>query len=232
MAKKRPSVTVIIPTINEEEGIGEVLDQIPHPDDMDIDFLVIDSDSTDRTKEVARSKGARVINESRKGYGRAYKTGFANAEGDVIATLDADCTYPAEMIPEFVRKLMDDGLDFITTDRFGKLEKGAMSRKHRFGNWVLSTTARMLFRAKFKDSQSGMWIFRREILESLDLTDDGMPLSEEIKIEAWAKGFKCIEIPIEYRARVGEVKISTWGDGWKNFKFLWKKRFRRKRSRP
>jgi glycosyltransferase involved in cell wall biosynthesis len=220
-------VTVIIPTLNEEEGIGKVIDQVPRPDDMKIEFLVIDSDSTDRTKEIAKSKGAIVVNESRRGYGRAYKTGFENAKGDVIATLDADCTYPAEKIPELVRMLDDEGLDFITTDRFAIMEKGAMSGKHRLGNWVLSKTARLLFKARFKDSQSGMWIFRRKILKKLDLTSDGMPLSEEIKIEAWAKGFRCLEIPIEYRIRVGEVKLSSWKDGWKNFKFLFKKRFGR-----
>jgi len=225
MARKRPSVTVIIPTINEEEGIGKVIDQVPRPDDMDIVFLIVDSDSTDRTKEIAGSKGAKVINESRRGYGRAYKTGFAKATTESRVTLDADCTYPAERIPELVRMLYDDDLDYITTDRFGMIEKGAMSWKHKFGNWVLSTTARILFKAKFTDSQSGMWIFRREILETLELTSDGMPLSEEIKIEAWNKGFNCIEVPIEYRERAGEAKISTWGDGWKNFKFLWKKRF-------
>jgi glycosyltransferase involved in cell wall biosynthesis len=225
MAKAKISVTVIIPTINEEEGIGAVIDDVPRPDDMDIGFLVIDSDSTDRTKEVAKERGAKVINESRRGYGRAYKTGFENAKGDIIATLDADCTYPAERIPELVRKLIDEDLDYITTDRFAEIEKGAMSWKHRFGNWVLSTTARLLFRAKFKDSQSGMWIFRRKILKKLELTSDGMPLSEEIKIEAWAKGFKCLEVPICLRIRAGEAKISSWGDGWKNFKFLWKKRF-------
>lgn len=222
---KRYFLTVIIPTINEEEGIGKVIDQVPKPDDFDIEFLVIDSDSTDRTKEVARSKGARVINESRRGYGRAYKTGFENAKGDYIATMDADCTYPAETIPDLVRKLVKEGLDFITTDRFAMMDKGAMSGKHKFGNWVLSATAKLLFRAKFKDSQSGMWIFKRAILERLELTSDGMPLSEEIKIEAWHKGFNCVELPIEYRERVGEVKLSTWGDGWKNFKFLWRKRF-------
>jgi dolichol-phosphate hexosyltransferase len=228
---KKPSVTIVIPTINEEKGIGKTIDQIPRPEDLDIEIMVVDTDSTDKTKEVARSKGATVINESRRGYGRAYKTGFEKAKGEIVVTLDADCTYPAETVPELVRTLLKDDLDFITTNRFAKMKKGAMSRKHRFGNWVLNVTTRLLFGVKIKDSQSGMWVFKRSILPKIELVSDGMPMSEELKIEAYKKGFKCAELPIEYRPRVGEVKLSSWKDGWKNFKFLWSKRFGKARSR-
>lgn len=228
---RKTSVTVIIPTMNEEEGIGGTMDQIPRPDGWDLEILVVDTDSKDRTKAVAKEKGARVINESRRGYGRAYKTGFENAKGDIIATLDADCTYPAEKIPDLVEILDSEKLDFITTNRFAKMKKGAMSGKHRFGNWVLNVTARLLFGVKFKDSQSGMWVFRKRILKKIELVSDGMPMSEELKIEAFKKGFACKEVPIEYRTRIGEVKLSSWGDGWKNFKFLWSKRFGKARSR-
>jgi len=228
---KKPSVTVIIPTINEEQGIGKTIEAVPRPEDLDIEILVVDTDSTDKTKKVARAKGATVINESRRGYGRAYKTGFEQAKGDIIVTLDADCTYPAEEVPDLVRALRKDGLDFITTNRFAKMKKGAMSRKHRFGNWVLNVTTRLLFGVKIKDSQSGMWVFKRSILPKIELVSDGMPMSEELKIEAYKKGFKCAELPIEYRPRVGEVKLSSWKDGWKNFKFLWSKRFGKARSK-
>jgi len=228
---KKPSVTVVIPTINEEQGIGKTLDQVPRPEDMDLEILVVDTDSTDKTKEVARSKGATVINESRRGYGRAYKSGFEQAKGEIIVTLDADCTYPAETVPDLVRTLFKDNLDFITTNRFAKMKKGAMSTKHRFGNWVLNVTTRLLFGVKIKDSQSGMWAFRRSILSKIELVSDGMPMSEELKIEAYKKGFKCAELPIEYRPRIGEVKLSSWKDGWKNFKFLWSKRFGKARSK-
>ncbi len=228
---KTPSVTVIIPTINEEQGIGKTIDQVPRPEDMDIEILVVDTDSTDKTKKVARSRGATVINESRRGYGRAYKTGFEQAKGEVVVTIDADCTYPAERVPDLVRTLFKDDLDFITTNRFAMMKKGAMSTKHRFGNWILNVTTRLLFGVKFKDSQSGMWIFRRSILPKIELVSDGMPMSEELKIEAYKKGFKCAELPIEYRPRVGEVKLSSWKDGWKNFKFLWSKRFGKARSK-
>lgn len=228
--EKAPDVTVVIPTINEEAGIGLVLDSIPKDTNLKIEVLIIDTDSTDRTKAIAISKGARVINESRRGYGRAYKTGFEYANGDIIVTLDADCTYPAEEIPRLVKLLRDEKLDFINCDRLSKMEPGAMSSKHKFGNWVLSTTMNLFFRTGLKDSQTGMWVFRRSILEKLELESDGMPMSEEIKIEAVKKGFKVKEVPIVYRPRKGEVKLRSWSDGNKNLKFLFHKKFGRKKK--
>ena len=213
--------------MNEEASIGKVIDLIK--DTMrntryGFEILVIDTNSKDRTREIAREKGARVVEEPRRGYGRAYKTGFEKASGEIIATLDADCTYPAEDIPRLSDQLFAEELDFITTNRMAQMEEGAMSTMHRFGNWVLNVTAKVLFSVSFKDSQSGMWVFRREAYSKLDVQDDGMPFSEEIKIEAFRK-LRTIEVPITYKRRVGEVKLSSWKDGWKNFKFLWKKRF-------
>ena len=228
--EKAPDVTVVIPTINEEAGIGQVLDSIPKDPKLTMEVLIIDTDSTDRTKAIAISKGARVINESRRGYGRAYKTGFEYAAGDIIVTLDADCTYPAEEIPRLVKLLRDEKLDFINCDRLSQMEKGAMSSKHRFGNWVLTTTMNLFFRTGLRDSQTGMWVFRRSILEKLELTSDGMPLSEEIKIEAVRKGFRVKEVPIVYRPRKGEVKLRSWSDGKKNLGFLFSKKFSGKKK--
>ncbi|MHC1681022.1 MAG: glycosyltransferase family 2 protein [Methanomassiliicoccales archaeon] len=222
-------LSVIIPTMNEEESIGQVIDSVHLAlQGWDFEILVVDTNSKDRTKEIAAQKGAVVIDEPRRGYGRAYKTGFERSRGDVIATLDADCTYPAEEIPSLHKMLVDQDLEFITTNRFAKLEEGAMTAKHRLGNFALTFTSNLFFGVSIKDSQSGMWVFRRSILDRLVLSDDGMPMSEEIKIEAFRKT-KSLEVPITYRRRVGEVKLSSWKDGWKNMKFLFKKRFRRQR---
>lgn len=225
-------VSIIIPTMNEEASIGDVIDTI-HEAMKDFkdgyEILVVDTESKDRTVEIALSKEAKVIDEPRRGYGRAYKTGFERAEGEVIATLDADCTYPAEDIPRLVNALEHEDLDFITCDRLSKLEKGVMSTKHRLGNWILKVTTNLLFRMHIKDSQSGMWVFRKKILGKIELISDGMPLSEEIKIEAWSKGLKAKEVPIVYRMRKGEAKLQSWKDGFKNLKFLFKKRFGRKK---
>ena len=190
---------------------------------------------TDRTREIALEKDIRVHLEPRKGYGRAYRTGFDVAKNDIIVTMDADCTYPAELVPELVKRLLDDNLDFITCDRLSLAEDGSMSGLHGFGNWVLSFTARMLFWYGIKDSQTGMWVFRKSVFdnEKMRPTNDGMPLSEEIKILARRHlgKKKAIEISVPYRPRVGEAEIHTWGDGWKNLKFLFARRFGLHRTR-
>ncbi len=212
-------ITVIIPTLNEEEAIGEVLSLIPRTKDMEV--MIVDGLSTDRTLEIAEGGGARVVLEKRKGYGRAYKTGFAKANGDIIVTLDGDLTYPADSIPELIRYLEEHELDFLTCDRLSQLDKHAMSRKHRLGNWILKHATNLLFGLHLKDSQSGMWVFRKETLNRFDLESDGMPLSEEIKIKAFRHpDIRAGEVPIEYRIRVGEIKLNSWKDGWNNLKFL------------
>ncbi len=219
-------ISVIIPTMNEEESIGEVLDEINSalkPTGWDYEILMVDTNSKDRTREIGISKGAKIIDEPRRGYGRAYKTGFERASGDIIVTLDGDTTYPASDIPRLVKILDKEGLDFITTDRLSGMEKGAMTTSHKFGNWVLVKAMNLLFGMHLKDSQSGMWVFRRDALKKINLTSDGMPLSEEIKIEAFKK-LKAKEVPIKYRPRKGEVKLNSWKDGKRNLKFLFEKR--------
>ncbi len=217
-------VSVIIPTLNEEASIGETLDSIPPMDDMEV--LIVDGLSKDRTREIARSKGARVIEEKRKGYGRAYKTGFKEAKGRIIVTLDGDTTYPAQKIPELVEMLEREELDFLSCDRIKKADKGALTGIHALGNWILKITMNILFGMHLSDSQTGMWVFRKVVLKNLTITSDGMPMSEEIKIEAFrSKKVKSREVSVPYYARVGEKALNTWKDGMKNELFLLKKRF-------
>ena len=148
--------------------------------------------------------------------------------GDIIVTGDADATYPFDKIHEYIQQLIDENLDFITTDRFAKLHHGSMSVKHYFGNFVLATTLRILFLINLRDSQSGMWVFKKEALDKIQpLKDfnDGMPFSEEIKIEMFTnEQIKAKEIPSTLYAREGKVKLESFRDGWKNLKFLFKKR--------
>lgn len=218
-------LSLVIPTLNEERGIAETLDALPRDKleamDLDLEIVVVDGDSEDATREEAKERGARVVVETRLGYGRAYKTGFAEATGDLIATMDADGTYPADALPSLIQHLLDEDLDFITTDRFGYLQEGAMSGKHRFGNWVLSTTMRTLYGIDVNDSQSGMWVFRSEILDDHLPTSDGMPFSEEIKIRCFLDPeLGCEEVPIAYHPRTGEAKIQSWSDGLENLRHL------------
>ncbi len=221
-------VTVILPTINEEQGVGKTIDSINRDyfkkKNWELEIMIVDGDSKDKTQEIAKSKGAKVVVEKRKGYGRAYKTGMPKATGDILVTGDADATYPFERIHTYVQQLIDEDLDFITTDRFAELKHGSMSVKHYFGNSILAYTLKILYFANIRDSQSGMWIFKKSALEKikpLEEFDDGMPFSEEIKIEMFkSKKVKAKEIPSALYARVGDIKLESFSDGWRNLKFL------------
>ena len=220
---KGQKITVIIPCLNEEQGIEQILKRMP---DFVDETVVVDNNSTDRTPEVARAFGAKVIREEVRGYGRSYKRGFASATGDVIVTLDGDHSYPVDALSYLLEAFLHLEVDFLNASRFPVRDPLAMTFKHKFGNLVLSLAMSILYFRWVRDSQSGMWVFRRKILEGMRLESDGMAFSEEIKIEALKNpGIRFGEISIQYSSRLGEMKLSPWRDGFANLWFLVKKRF-------
>ena len=216
------SISVVIPCYNEQDGVREVIGRMPPVVD---EIVVVDNNCTDRTAEVARSLGAVVVAEKVPGYGAAYKAGLKAATRDVVVTMDGDGTYPPEEIPRLVDELVERQWDFLSASRFPLADRTAMQLSNRLGNWVLTVAAAILFFKPIRDSQSGMWVFRRSALERMRLTSDGMPFSEEIKLEALMRGLRFGEGHIPYGARVGEVKLQKWRDGWLNLVFLVRKRF-------
>jgi glycosyltransferase involved in cell wall biosynthesis len=208
-----PKISAVIPTMNEEHTIGDVIDGLRSLGDMEI--LVVDTDSRDRTREISVSKGARVIEQPLRGYGIAYKTGLKEATGDIIVCLDGDGTYPTEMVSTLIDILNKDDVDFISCDRMTLRNDDNYTRLHFLGNSILNLTIRIFFRHSMKDSQSGMWVFRSEIYRKMGHLSDGMSFSQEMKIEAMRKG-KFIEIPIRYGVRITKPKLKTWGDGFSN----------------
>jgi glycosyltransferase involved in cell wall biosynthesis len=217
-------ITVIIPCLNEEQGIEQVLTRMPPFVDQ---VIVVDNGSTDRTRDVAQSYGAEVIREDVRGYGRAYKRGFAHATGDVIVTLDGDHSYPPDAISYLLEAFRHLDADFLNASRFPVRDRHAMSFKHKFGNLILSLAMSVLFFRWVSDSQSGMWVFKRAIVKDMKLESDGMAFSEEIKIEALLLPIHFVEISIQYSSRLGEIKLNPWRDGIQNLLFLLKKRFLR-----
>jgi len=218
-----------MPALNEAGCIADLVSSIPvdkfAEKGFDTEILVVDNGSVDGTGELARNAGARVVCEPRRGYGYAYLLGFKEAKGDIICTLDADGTYPIQILPELTDKLLKENLDFINTNRFRYMNNGVMSRTHRIGNAILTIANRALFRVPFHDSQSGMWIFKAELLDRMQLRAVSMALSQEIKIEAsWRLGAKCTEYPIYYDYRLGESKLRVWRDGIGNLAYLIRKR--------
>ena len=219
-------VSVVIPTRNEEASIGAVIDEVRGAlSGRDLEILTVDTDSQDRTNEIAASKGARIVPEPRRGYGRAYKTGFAAARGTYICTLDGDLTYPGNRFPDLLRLLEEGKFDFVAGERISRLSREAMTGMHRIGNSMLNVAFRFLYRFPMNDSQSGMWAFRRDILSHLHLIHDGMAFSEELKAEVLLHGYRYGEVPIDYRERVGDKKIRSFSDAFANFFWLFRKRF-------
>lgn len=221
-------VSIIIPTLNEQFGIEKTLRSIPKSElrtklGYEMEVIVVDGESGDSTVDIATRMGAKVIAESSKGYGRALKTGFAAANGQIIVTIDADNTYPTGSIPEYIEELERDNYDFITINRFSGMEQGAMSFTRRTGNKILTLLTELMYSINLKDSQSGMWIMKKDFVSSIQLDSDGMSLSEEIKIIAF-KFFKSKEIDGKYYSRSGDAKLRVFYDGWENLKYLFKLR--------
>lgn len=217
------TISVVIPAYNEEQGIQAVIRRLPPCVD---EVVVANNNSTDRTAEVAAALGAKVVLETRQGYGAAYKRGLSAAIKDVVVTMDADGTYPPEEIPALLDALVDERLDFISAARFPLKDPRSMSFSNKVGNWILTATVWLLFGRRMADSQSGMWVFRRTVLSKLCVESNGMPFSQEIKIEASRHPeVRFAERRIAYQPRIGEVKLRKWRDGWENLTQLVRKRF-------
>ena len=225
-------VSVVIPALNEEKAIEQVIESIQNNGlkkmGLEVEILVVNNGSTDRTGELARKAGAKVILEPTRGYGRAHKSGYAVAIGDIIVTMDGDMTYPAEDISKLVKLLIDEDLDFITTNRFADIEQGAMTRLNYCGNIILNFLIKLLYRVDIKDSQSGMWLFRRDLLDYVMCRSNSMAFSQEFKLEAiYHSKCRWREVPITYRNRVGQVKLCSWRHGFSNLFSLIVKRISR-----
>jgi hypothetical protein len=220
---KNHRISLVMPCFNEERGLPEVFRDLPACVD---EVIVADNNSTDRTAEIARQFGAIVVHEPKQGYGAAYKAGLRRATGDIIVTMDGDGTYPRNFIPILLDVMIDEGFDFITCDRTGHKDKPS-NWLRVFGNDVLNFFIWLLFWFRVRDSQSGMWVFRRWVLEHLSLTSDAMAFSEEIKLEAMSKKklIRAKELPIYYKERHGVSKLRIWRDGFYNLFFLFRKRF-------
>lgn len=232
----KKKVSIVIPAYNEEKSIGQTLDEINNTikkiSNYDFEIIVSNNNSTDKTEVIAKEKGAKVVFQPKQGYGNAYKKGLKEASGDIIITGDADGTYPFFDIPRFLKILEENKADFINTNRFAYPEKESFSKTHIIGNKILTFLNNFFFGTKIKDSQSGMWIFKRDILKDMDfnIMSGGMPFSQEIKIYTIFLKYKFIEVPIIYRKRIGEVKLNTFKDGFDNLKkvFVFKKKLNKK----
>lgn len=223
---KNNIITVVIPAHNEEDGLKVTKKLLP---DFIDNIVVVNNNSTDNTENVAKEIGAIVIKEERKGYGSAYKAGFKNIPPNTnfIVTCDADGTYPMEDLPKILDFLIYDNYDFINCSRFPLKDKNSMYWLNKLGNFGLTFFFNILTKHNIKDSQTGMWVFKKNFLKEIKLKSNGMPLSEEIKMEAVLnKEIKFKEFGIGYYERTGKTKLNAFHDGWVNLKYLFLKRLR------
>lgn len=216
-------VSVVIPCLNEAENIEQcvlaaraAVAGLAGPGEV----VVADNGSEDGSAELAEGAGARVVRETRRGYGSAYLAGFAAARGRYIVMVDADLTYDFKEIPRFVAELQQ-GADMVIGDRMDNIQPGAMPWLHQYiGNPILTGLLNFLFRTGVKDAHCGMRAVRRDVLDRLDLRTTGMEFASEMVIRAAKERLRIAEFPIEYHPRGGESKLSSFRDGWRHLRFL------------
>jgi glycosyltransferase involved in cell wall biosynthesis len=217
------TISVCLPCRNEGKHLTRVLRTVPSIVD---ETIVISNASTDNSVEVARSAGAVVLEDNRKlagiGYGFAHMTGIAAAKGDIIVGIDADGTYPIEVLKDVVDHLLDNELDFISCSR---TQLSKIPFKLRLGVWLLNTEIRLLYGRRITDTLSGMWVFRRDARSQLNLDQGDWNLSPQIKIEAMLQaGIRFGEYPVIQKHRFGTSHQRYFHTGFSHARWIWKNR--------
>lgn len=205
------SISVIIPAYNEEAAIAEVIREIPKRTVSEI--VVINNASTDNTELIAKEAGATVLREPVPGYGRACLKGIEYLKHkqpvpDVVVFLDGDHSDYPEEIPEVLRPILDGRADLVIGSRaLGKKEDGSMTPQQVFGNWLATRLLKLFYGVKFTDLGPFRAIRFNKLIE-LEMQDKTYGWTVEMQLKAAKKGFKCVEVPVRYRKRIGFSKIS------------------------
>jgi hypothetical protein len=216
-------LSVVIPCLNEAENIELCVTsalRVMASAKLSGEVIVADNGSIDGSASLAESAGARVVHEPARGYGNAYRAGFAAAQGEYIVMADADLTYDFEEIPRLLAGL-EAGADMVVGNRMDNIHPGAMPWHHRYiGNPLLSRLLNLLFHTGVDDAHCGMRAFRQDRLAQLALRTSGMEFASEMVVRAAKEGMDIRQIPIEYHPRGGESKLSSFRDGWRHVRFL------------
>jgi glycosyltransferase involved in cell wall biosynthesis len=217
-------VSVVLPCLNEEEGIGACIEKIQKTfatHNIDGEIIVCDNGSTDSSVAIAERMGVRVVHQPLRGYGNAYQKGFDSAKGTYLIMGDADDTYDFNLIPEFLRLLTNEGYEFVTGSRYLGGGGSAIPFVHRFlGNPLLTMILNMLFGTKYTDVYCGFRGFTRRAYDLIQPVSPGMEFNLELAINAGLAGLKIAEIPIQLHPRKGESKLRTLRDGWRSLRMM------------
>ena len=212
-------ISIIVPAYNEEFAIRSTVERLKLAvKSVDHEIIVVDDGSSDKTYDVAKNlAGIRLLrHETNKGKAAALETGFSNASGDILFTIDADCTYPPEVIPEVAKLMEKEGLDMVICSRFlgGNPQ---MSRLNYFGNILFSLLVTVLTGKRVTDASSGMRGLRKRVWTLIKVKSRNLDWEVEMTTRALRKGFVVKEFPIQYFDRVGASKLRPVRDG---FRFL------------
>jgi hypothetical protein len=213
----------VLPCLNEAASVGIVVSdalRVMRDHGIDGEVVVADNGSDDGSAAIAADAGARVVDAPARGYGNAYHAGMAAARGRVLLMADADGTYPMEVIPDLVRPILAGTHDMVIGSRLkGRIH--AMPWTHRYiGNPILTGTLNRFFGVRVSDAHSGMRAIDRAVYQRFGLSTPGMEYASEMIVQAARAKTRILEIPIDYRERIGESKLDTWPDGWRHLKFL------------
>ncbi|MDE3131666.1 MAG: glycosyltransferase family 2 protein [Acidobacteriota bacterium] len=223
VAAAEAKLSIVIPCLNEAGTIGDCVARARHVLDrhgITGEVIVVDNGSDDGSGVLAQSAGATVVQEPRRGYGRAYMAGMAAAQGEYILMADGDMTYDFDEAPRFLAEL-EHGADLVVGNRMDGIDPGAMPWHHRHvGNPLLSGLLNALFNTGVDDAHCGMRALRRDVLPALDLRTTGMEFASEMVIRAAKQQLTIKQFPIEYHRRGGQSKLSSFSDGWRHLRFL------------
>ena len=221
---KKEKITVLIPCHNEEQGIAKVLDYIPHHALAQYGFeskvIVIDNNSSDRTREIAESKGAQVIFEQAKGKGNAMRKAFDCIDSDTryVVMLDGDNTYdPREML-RLIEPITNNFCDVVIGSRLGgKITKNAFRAQNRLANWMYTFLVRCFYGANITDVLSGYFAWRADVLMKMreHIKSEGFSIEMEMVSKLVKLDYSVYSVPITYNIREGETKLESIKDGSK-----------------
>jgi len=219
-----PLVSVVLPCLNEEEGIGTCIERIQHTfatANINGEIVVCDNGSTDRSVAIAERLGTRVVHQPLRGYGNAYLKGFAAAHGTYLIMGDADDTYDFALIPKFLNFLLHEGYDFVTGSRYLGGGDEHITTLHRFvGNPAITALLNGLFGTSYTDVYCGFRGFSRKAYNHIEPVSSGMEFNLELAINAGLAKLKTIEVPITLHPRKGKSKLRTFRDGWRSLRMM------------